>query len=47
MKTVSVFSKKLGKTVTVKTSSSAKPQSMGWMQSGWSKSGGWITPAVK
>lgn len=45
MKTVSVFSKKLGKFVEVKTASSAKSNSMGWLNSGWSKSGGWKVPA--
>lgn len=47
MKTVSVFSKKLGKKVEVKAATSSKKSSMGWMQSGWSKSGGWYDPSAK
>lgn len=47
MKTVSVFSKKLGKSMVVTAESSKKNHSMGWMKSGWSKSGGWKVPVSK
>ena len=42
---VKVFSEKAGKTVSVKVTS--KPQTAyGWMDSGWSKSGGWFRPSA-
>lgn len=47
MKSISVFSQKLGKFIEVKAVSSQKRSAMGWMQSGWSKSGGWKTPITK
>ena len=47
MKNVSVFSKKLGKAVDVKVVTSSKNSSLGWMNSGWSKSGGWKVPTTK
>lgn len=47
MKSVNVFSQKLGKTVEAKVVSSSKSSVMGWMNSGWSKSGGWKYPVSK
>lgn len=47
LKSVSVFSQKLGRTVEAKAVSSSKSSVMGWMNSGWSKSGGWKYPASK
>lgn len=44
MKKLNVYSKKLGKTVDVKATASKKRSALGWMQSGWSKSGGWCSP---
>lgn len=47
MKSVSVFSQKLGRCVEIKAVASQKRSAMGWMQSGWSKSGGWKTPSAR
>jgi len=45
MSKVQVFSKKLGKTVSIeRTEKSVHNTVMGWMDSGWSKSGGWKLP---
>lgn len=48
MSKIEVFSKKLGKTITIEAASkiekAKKPSNteiMGWVQSGWSNSGGW------
>lgn len=46
MKSVKVFSEKVGKAIDVKVSAK-KPNALGWMNSGWSKSGGWFVPASK
>ncbi len=43
MKKIEMFSKKLGKNITVKAV--ASNHVMGWTNSGWSKSGGWKKPA--
>ena len=48
MKKIEVFSKKLGKTVSVNAvACKGKTSALGWMQSGWSKSGGWRAPQSK
>lgn len=49
MSKIEIFSKKLGKTMTVETASMVKKanmpksssQVMGWTNSGWTNSGGW------
>lgn len=41
MKNLKVFSKKLGKFVNVNVVPGKKQNALGWMNSGWSKSGGW------
>ena len=44
MKKLNIYSKKLGKAVDVKAATSKKQSALGWMNSGWSKSGGWCVP---
>lgn len=44
MKTLSVYSKKLGKAIDVKVETRKIQSALGWMNSGWSKSGGWRVP---
>ncbi len=45
MKKLEVFSKKAGRTVTVKSAAACNPV-VGWSNGGWSKSGGWKKPAL-
>lgn len=45
MKKIEMFSKKLGKNISVKSFSGSNPV-MGWSNSGWSKSGGWKKPTA-
>ena len=43
MSKVEVFSKKMGKTIAVKSTVKA-PSVMGWSNGGWQKSSGWKKP---
>ena len=45
MKKIEMFSKKLGKTIPVRTSNGLSA-ALGWTNSGWSKSGGWKKPTA-
>lgn len=47
MKDVSVYSEKLARKVTIAKMGSKKQSALGWMNSGWSKSGGWFAPVEK
>lgn len=48
MSKIEMYSKKLGKTVTIQAASGKRPangiEMMGWMQSGWSRDTGWKYP---
>lgn len=48
MDKIQMYSKKLGKVVDIKTTSCKRVSAfaLGWMNSGWSKSGGWKVPPV-
>lgn len=44
MTKIKMYSKKLGKVISIKTTTGEavkNTKTMGWMQSGWSKSSGW------
>ena len=47
MKTINVFSKKVGHSINAKVVANKKQTAIGWMNSGWSKSGGWCVPPSK